>query len=127
MPIKDHFDEFNKVILDLWKANVENEDQALILLCLLPSSYDHFMDILMYKNDSLSLEDAKASLNSREFKKQVSISHNDDHTKSLIVRCGINNKGSNSGGMSRSKLKSRKIICFECHEVEKLINYKWLM
>jgi hypothetical protein len=55
MPIKDHFDEFNKVIL----ANVENEDQALILLCLLPSSYDHFMDILMYKNDSLSLEDAK--------------------------------------------------------------------
>jgi hypothetical protein len=61
MPIKDHFDEFNKVILDLWKANVENEDQALILLCLLPSSYDHFMDILMYKNDSLSLEDAKAS------------------------------------------------------------------
>jgi hypothetical protein len=59
MPIKDHFDEFNKVILYLWKANVENEDQALILLCLLPSSYDHFMDILMYKNDSLSLEDAK--------------------------------------------------------------------
>ena len=62
-------------------------------MCFLPSSYDHFMDILMYKNDNLSLEDDKASLNSKEFKKQVSISHNDDHTKSLIVRSGINNNG----------------------------------
>jgi hypothetical protein len=71
MSFKDHLDEFNRVILDLQIVNVkfEYEDQDLILLYLLPPSYDHFIDTLLYGRDNLSLEYFKASLNSRELKK----------------------------------------------------------
>jgi hypothetical protein len=44
-------------------------------------------------------------------------SHNDDHSKGLIMRGIKNNKGSSNRGRFRSKLKSRKIKCFEHHEV----------
>jgi hypothetical protein len=40
-----------------------------MLLCSLPLSYDLFIDILLYKRDSLILKDVKAFLNSRELKK----------------------------------------------------------
>ena len=63
---------------------------------MLPSSYDYFVDTLLYGSNSLSSKDLKASLNSRELKKQVLESNNDDHTYSLIVRNRTNNKGSST-------------------------------
>ena len=60
------------------------------------SSYDHFVDTLLYGNNSLSSEDLKAYLNSRELKKRVLESNNDDYTYSLIVRDKTNNKGSST-------------------------------
>jgi hypothetical protein len=69
MPFKNHLDEFNRVILYLWNLGIEDKDQALMLLCSLPLSYDLFIDILLYKRDSLILKDVKAFLNSRELKK----------------------------------------------------------
>jgi len=49
MLIKDHFGKFNRVILDLWNIDVKVEDyhQALILLCSLTPSYDHFINVLL--------------------------------------------------------------------------------
>jgi cell division cycle protein 20 (cofactor of APC complex) len=45
MSIKEHLNEFNRVILYLWNDNVrvENKDHDLILLCSLPLFYDHFI------------------------------------------------------------------------------------
>lgn len=42
--MKDHLDEFNKLILDLKNVNIvlKNEDKILILLSLLLDSYKHF-------------------------------------------------------------------------------------
>jgi hypothetical protein len=73
MPIKDHLDKFNRIILDLKNVDVkvEDEDQALILLRLLPTSHDYFVNTLLYKRDSLSSKDIKASLNSKELKRRV--------------------------------------------------------
>ncbi|KAL9427116.1 hypothetical protein AB3S75_033833 [Citrus x aurantiifolia] len=62
--MKDHLDEFNKLILDLENvnANLEDEDRALILLSSLPDSYEHFVDTLLYGRQTLILKDVKNAL-----------------------------------------------------------------
>src|SRR3954471_4876543 len=72
--VKKHLDAFNSIIMDLGNVDikVESEDQALILLCSLPRSYDAFVDTLLYGKDSISLEDVSSALKSRELKKSFS-------------------------------------------------------
>ncbi|GJZ34448.1 hypothetical protein Tco_0580265 [Tanacetum coccineum] len=67
----DHIDEFNKLILDLANIDIEieDEDQTLMLLTRLPSSYKNFVETLLYRRESLTMEDVLATLNSRELKK----------------------------------------------------------
>ena len=62
--LKDHVDEFNKLILDLENANIvlEDEDKALILLSSLLDSYEHFVDTLLYGRQRLTLKDEKNAL-----------------------------------------------------------------
>nr|GEW78691.1 zinc finger, CCHC-type [Tanacetum cinerariifolium] len=69
----DHIDEFNKLILDLENIDIEieDEDHSLMLLTPLPSSYDKFMETLLYGRESLTMEDVLATLNSKELKKRT--------------------------------------------------------
>ncbi|GKE90254.1 hypothetical protein Tco_1567729, partial [Tanacetum coccineum] len=50
----DHIDEFNKLILDLANIDIEIEDgdQALMLLTSLPSSYENFVETSLYRRYS---------------------------------------------------------------------------
>nr|GEV28138.1 retrovirus-related Pol polyprotein from transposon TNT 1-94 [Tanacetum cinerariifolium] len=50
---------------------IEDDDQALMLLTLLPSSYENFVDTLLYERQSLIMEDVLATLNSRKLKKRI--------------------------------------------------------
>lgn len=48
--LSTHIDAFNKIILDLEDINmkIEDENKTIIILSLLLSSYEHFVDILLY-------------------------------------------------------------------------------
>nr|GEU75986.1 zinc finger, CCHC-type [Tanacetum cinerariifolium] len=71
--LSDHIDVFNKLILDLANIDIdiEDEDWALILLTSLPSSYENFMETLLYGRESLTMKDVLETMNSRELKKRT--------------------------------------------------------
>ncbi|GJT60503.1 hypothetical protein Tco_1004036 [Tanacetum coccineum] len=68
-----HIDEFNKLILDLVNIDIEieDEDQALMLLTSLPPSCENFVETLLYGRESLTMENVLATLTSRELKKRT--------------------------------------------------------
>ncbi|GJT11953.1 retrovirus-related pol polyprotein from transposon TNT 1-94, partial [Tanacetum coccineum] len=76
--LSEHIDEFNKLIGNLANIDVDidDEDQAVMLLTSLPPSYDNFVETLLYGRESLTLEDVLSSLNSQELKKRTN--ENDD-------------------------------------------------
>ncbi|GKC01460.1 hypothetical protein Tco_0987596 [Tanacetum coccineum] len=66
-------DEFHKLVGDLAAivTAIMDEDQALLLLTSLPSSYNNFVETLLYGWDTLKLEDMLATLNSKELQKMT--------------------------------------------------------
>nr|GFA30029.1 retrovirus-related Pol polyprotein from transposon TNT 1-94 [Tanacetum cinerariifolium] len=102
--ISEHIDEFSKIVLDL--ANIEvkfkDEDLALLLVTSLPTSYEHFVDTLLYGREALTLEDVMATLNSKEIKKRSKVKGDDG--EGLYVRERTDRRDSRqSRGKSRSK------------------------
>jgi len=55
---------FNKIITKLEKLEVKvnDEDKAIILLCSLPSSYDHWVTSLTYEKYIIILDDTATKL-----------------------------------------------------------------
>ncbi|PWA96018.1 zinc finger, CCHC-type [Artemisia annua] len=114
----DHTDEFNKLILDLANIDIEieDEDHALMLLTSLPSSYENFVETLLYGRESLTMEDVLATLNSRELKKRTE-GTKEETGDGLYVRGGSDHsRKAHSGGSSRFKSRGgTKLKCFICH------------
>nr|GFA17578.1 retrovirus-related Pol polyprotein from transposon TNT 1-94 [Tanacetum cinerariifolium] len=71
--LADHSNKFNKLILDLANIDIEIDDeyQPLMLLTSLPSSYDNFVETLLFGREFLTMEDVLTTLNSRELKKRI--------------------------------------------------------
>ena len=116
--IKDHIDEFNKVVLDLSNLDVkiDDEDQAVLLLCTLPSSYENFVDTIMFGKKTISMEDVKAALNSKELKKGID-RRSSSSGEGFYARGRQQQKGgSYRRGKSRSKSRPRNYGCFYCKE-----------
>ena len=54
--VRNHVDNFNRIILNFQGVGVKinDKDQAIILLCFFPNSYENFVDTtLMVKRQSL--------------------------------------------------------------------------
>ncbi|GKB13698.1 hypothetical protein Tco_1251058 [Tanacetum coccineum] len=113
----DHIDEFNKLILDLANIDIEIEDkdEALMLLTTLPLSYENF--VLLYGREFLTMEDVLATLNSRDLKKRTE-GTKEEIGDGLYVKGRSDHSGkAHYGGSSRVKSKggTDKLKCFICH------------
>src|SRR3954467_10097874 len=88
-PMKQHLDVFNSIVMDLGNIDikVESEDQALIVLCSLPASYETFVDTLLYGKDTISLDNVSSMLKSNDLKKSFS------DGKDLLVGEGLMARG----------------------------------
>nr|GFA42298.1 retrovirus-related Pol polyprotein from transposon TNT 1-94 [Tanacetum cinerariifolium] len=71
--LSKNIDEFYKLIGDMANIDVDidDKDQELMLLTSLASSYDKFMETLLYGRDSLTLDYVLSTLNLRELKKRT--------------------------------------------------------
>nr|GFA32174.1 retrovirus-related Pol polyprotein from transposon TNT 1-94 [Tanacetum cinerariifolium] len=105
--LSEHIYEFNKLIGDLANIDVDidDKDQALMLLTSLPPSYDNFMETLLYERESLTLEDVLFSLNSRELKKRIDAKDDGD---GLYLRERSDHQSNQGRGSSRSKSKGTR-------------------
>ncbi|GJX61247.1 retrovirus-related pol polyprotein from transposon TNT 1-94 [Tanacetum coccineum] len=115
----DHIDEFNKLILDFANIDIEieDEDQVLMLLMSLPSSYENFVEMLLYGRESLTMEDVLATLNSRELKKRTE-GPKEETSDGLYVKGRSDHLGKDHYGGSlrfKSRCGTSKLKCFICH------------
>ncbi|GKD91254.1 zinc finger, CCHC-type containing protein [Tanacetum coccineum] len=115
----DHIDEFNKLILDLANIDIgiEDEDQALMLLMSLPSSYENFMETLLYGRESLTMKDVLATLNSRELMKRNEGTKEETGNGLYVRRRSDHSSKAHSGRSLRFKSRggTGKLKCFICH------------
>ena len=123
IPIQNHLDEFNSILIDLESMDVkiEDEDKAILLVVSLPSSYKHFKEILLYSNkETLSFEDVKASLLSKE---KFDLEMRGEKIEGLFVRGEFFDKRNTD----KSTFKGRKPnkFCKYCKKRGHLIDECW--
>ncbi|KAH1033056.1 hypothetical protein J1N35_045230 [Gossypium stocksii] len=66
--LRDHISQFITLLNELKnvEVHIDDEDQAMLLLCSLPHSYKSFRETLIYGRDKLSFENVKGNLLSRD-------------------------------------------------------------
>ncbi|KAL5799002.1 hypothetical protein ACOSQ2_003822 [Xanthoceras sorbifolium] len=121
-----HIDEFEYLIMDLQNldVNIEDEDQALLLLCSLPSSYRHFRETMLYGKDTISLKDVKTDLETKEkIDHDITGQSSNSQAQGLYARGRPEQRGrSQDRGKSRgkskhiSKSRGRDVVCWYCKE-----------
>ncbi|GJZ80425.1 zinc finger, CCHC-type containing protein [Tanacetum coccineum] len=130
----------NTLILCLGDRIVD-EDQALMLLTSLPSSYENFVETLLYGRESLTMEDVLATLNSRELKKRTEgtrggtskrkcfICHSEGHLKrdypmkksSGFVKKGKHDQDSDSSNDEGSAYFGEALVVIRNDEMTELV------
>lgn len=121
--MRKHLDDFNKLMLDLSAVgvNMEEEDQAIILLSSLPKTYEHFVDTMLYGKQTMTLSEVNAALNLKELQKK-SDAKGESNAEGLTVRGRTEKRDSKKNRFkSRSKSRNQKDNsgskkCFKCHK-----------
>ncbi|KAH9790976.1 hypothetical protein KPL71_003571 [Citrus sinensis] len=118
--IQEHIDSFNKIILDLEgveNVKITDEDKAFFLLSSLPKIYEGFVDTMLYGRTTLTLEDVKASLSSKEIQKNNG--HEVSNGEGLFARTEKKNQKKKNKSQAKKddesvKEKMKKRKCFYC-------------
>ncbi|MBA0776627.1 hypothetical protein Gotri_011594 [Gossypium trilobum] len=66
--LRDHISQFITLLNDLKnvEVNIDDEDQTMLLLCFLPSSYNYIKEALIYGREKLSFKNVKGHLLSKD-------------------------------------------------------------
>lgn len=106
MSMKEHLDEFNKIILDLSNIDIsiDDEDQAILLLSSLDSSYANLKETMMYGRENLSLEEVQYVLHSRVLQNKTEVKI--ETGGGLNIR-GRSEKPSHKGKNNKTRSKSK--------------------
>nr|GEY52722.1 retrovirus-related Pol polyprotein from transposon TNT 1-94 [Tanacetum cinerariifolium] len=94
---------------------ISYKDHALLLLTCLPSSYDNFVETLLYGRDTLKLEYMVVILNSRELQKITEAKG--DGGEGLYVRGKSSQRDMEQGtysAWSKSQGRSSRLMCYIC-------------
>src|SRR5438270_561969 len=92
---------------------IESVDQALIMFCSLPASYETYVDMLIYGKDIISLEEVSSALKSKVLKKSLPNGKDVMEGESLVASVSSQKRDKKSKDKSKSKKKTIK--CFEFH------------
>ncbi|KAE8681319.1 hypothetical protein F3Y22_tig00111330pilonHSYRG00089 [Hibiscus syriacus] len=127
--LAQHVNVFNQIVSDLARLDVkiEDEDRAMILLCSLPSSYEHMVTTLTYGKETINVEEITAALLAHNQRKQNA--GESSQADSLYVK-GNRDRGRKPEKVgfgkrnSRSKSRDKKTIhCYKCKEAGHMKRY----
>lgn len=63
--LRKHLDEFIRLYLVIG-VNIDKKDQVILLLSSLPKVYEHFVDTILYGNDTFTMNEVRVALSSKE-------------------------------------------------------------
>ena len=111
--LKDHLDQLNTILLELRNIDekVSDEDATLILLVSLPPSYENFVQSFIVNKGSITLEEVRSALHSRELRHKGAGASAEDQASGLMAQGG--------GKRGKKKLTGSKLpkdICAWCKE-----------
>ena len=117
--LREHLDQMNTILLELRNIDVkiEDEDAALLLLVSLPLSYENFVESTIGGRDTITLEEVRSALHTRELRHKATGTVTDSQAVGLVA----SSSGSRGQGNSRKK-KSKKLgpkasdVCNLCKE-----------
>ena len=115
--ISDHIAEFTSILNDLGKLDVkvEDEDQALLLLCSLPTSYKLLRDMMIYGREKISLEDVKDNLQAKlHLDNEMTSVDKGSQGVGLVAERGRFRDKTPMENTSRLKSKHKNLICNYC-------------
>ena len=119
--ILSHLDKFDSLVMDLENidAKIDDEDKALLLLCSLPQSFKHFRDTLIYGKETVSYQEIKSALKSKEqIDKNITGESRENQAEGLVVRGRMDKREFySSRSKSRSKSRHRNLECRYCHKM----------
>ncbi|KAJ4715159.1 Retrovirus-related Pol polyprotein from transposon TNT 1-94 [Melia azedarach] len=120
MPLRYHLDQLNTILLELRNIDVkvEDEDATLILLVSLPLSYENFVQSFIVGKDTVSLEEVRSSLHTRELRHKATGTGADNQAAGLVASgsYGHGNSGKKKFKKPVSKGPKPNDVCNYCKE-----------
>ena len=116
--LREHLEQLNTLLLELRNIDVkiEDEDAALILLVSLPMSFENFVQSFIVGKDTVSLEEVRSALHSRELRHKANGTSTDIQPSGLFTSSGKGRKNGGKKNKPMSKGAKPDDVCNYCKE-----------